>query len=133
MTDLFGLVATLAQAGSAVERHPTRTVLVVVATAIAALCAVGTVICLLTALWLYETPILGEVGAPLLVAAVLAASTLIAGLILHARTNRPPPAPPPHPLAVGAALLSSLMRSNKTLVLLGALFAGFVASESERR
>jgi hypothetical protein len=34
---------------------------------------------------------------------------------------------------VGAALLSSLMRSNKTLVLLGALFAGFVASESERR
>ncbi len=132
MRDLLGLVATLADAGSAVERHPTRTALVVAATAIATLCAVSAFICLLIALWLYEMPILGEVGAPLVVAAVLAAVTLIAGLILHARSTPPPP-PPPHPLVAGGAVLSTLMRSNKMLVLLGALLAGFVASESERR
>jgi hypothetical protein len=132
MRELLGLVATFIEAGTAAERHPTRTVLVVVATTIAALCAIGTVICLLTALWLYEMPILGEVGAPLVVAAVLAAATLIAGVILHARTLPPPP-PPPHPLVTGAAVVSTLMRSHKTLILLGALLAGFVASESERK
>lgn len=134
MRDLLGLAATLLQAGSAVERAgPTRTVLVVVTATIAGLCAVGMAICLLAALWLYEMPLLGEIGAPLVVAAVLAGVGLIAGVILHAKTNAPPPPPPPHPLVTGTALVSSLMRSNKSLILLGALFAGFVASESERR
>jgi hypothetical protein len=108
--------------------------LVMVATAAASLCAIGTVICLLIALWMYEMPLLGEVGAPLVVAAVLAGATLIAALVLHARTNTPPP--PPSPLASGLALhdtLATLMRSHKSLILIGALVAGLVAGEKEGR
>ena len=135
MRELLNLAATLIEASGATERRRSaaRAMLVMVTTATAALCGIGAVICLLTALWLYEMPLLGEVGAPLVVAAVLAAATLIAGLVLHAKTT-PPPDPPP---GIGSILLSgglqSLVRSNKFLVLLGALMVGLAAGEGQRR
>lgn len=136
MREILNLAAILIEASGSSQRTASvaHAKLVVVAAAIAALGALGTVICLLTALWLYEAPILGEVGAPLVVAAVLAAATLIAVLVLHAKTTVPPPAP--NPLATGAALhggLQALMRSHKSLILIGALVAGLAAGESERR
>lgn len=126
MRELLNLAATLIEATNPPQQHgASRAVLVMVATSVAALGAIGTVICLLAALWLYEEPILGEVGAPLVVAAVLAGTALIAALILHVRTT-PPPSPPP-------SGLQGLMRSNKVLVLLGALMVGLAAGEGERR
>jgi len=130
MRELLNLAATLVEASGATERRRSaaRAMLVMVTTTIAALCGIGAVVCLLTSLWLYEMPLLGEVGAPLVAAAVLAAAALIAGLVLHAKTT-PPPAPPP---GLGSAL-QGLMRSNKFLVLLGALMIGLAAGEGERR
>lgn len=135
MRELLNLAATIIEASGATERRrsASRAKLLMVTTTIAALCGVGTAVCLLAALWVYEMPILGEAAAPLVVAAVLAAATLIAGLVLHARTT-PPPEPPP---GLGGVLLSgglqTLMRSNKFLVLMGALIIGLAAGESQRR
>jgi hypothetical protein len=135
MRELLNLAATLIEATNPPQRPGTsRAVLVVVVTAVAALGAIGTTVCLLAALWLYEEPILGEIGAPLVVAAVLGAVTLIAALILHARNAKPPP-PPPGPPGLGAlsGALQGLMKSNKLVVLLGAFLAGMAASEGDRR
>ena len=133
MRELLNLAATLIEATNPPQRPgASRAVLVVVATAVASLGAIGTVISLLAALWLYEEPILGEVGAPLVVAAVLAATALIAGLILQTKTALPPP-PPPSPLGALAGGLQAVMKSNKVVVLLGALLVGLAASEGERR
>lgn len=134
MRELLNLAATMIEASGATERRGSaaRAMLVMIATTAAAVCAIGTVICLLTALWVYEMPLLGEVGAPLVVAAVLAALTVIAGLVLHARTTPPPPAPP----GIGSLLLGDglhmLMRSNKFLVLFGALIIGLAVGEGDR-
>lgn len=136
MRELLSLAATIIEASGATERRQSaaRAQLVMVTAAVAALCGIGTVICLLAALWVYEMPLIGEAGAPLVVAAVLAGATLIAGLVLRAKTM-PPPQPPQSGL--GNLLLSggleSVMRSNKLLVLLGALLVGLAAGEGQRR
>ena len=136
MRELINLAATLIEASGATERRRSaaRAMLVIVTTAIAALCGLGAVICLVTALWLYEMPLVGEVGAPLVVAAVLAGVALIAGLVLHARTT-------PSGSSSSAGLdevaltggLQALMRSNKLLVLLSALIVGLAAGEGGHR
>jgi hypothetical protein len=134
MRELLNLAATLIEATNPPQRPgASRAVLVVVATIVAALGALGTTVCLLAALWLYEEPILGEIGAPLVVAAVLAALTLIAAAILHARHSKP--APPPGPSGLGAlsGIVQGLMKSNKLVVLAGALLVGLAAGEGERR
>jgi hypothetical protein len=134
MRELLNLAATLIEATNPPQRPgASRAVLVVAATAVAALGAIGTTVCLLAALWLYEEPILGEIGAPLVVAAVLAALTLIAATILHARHTKP--APPPRQPGLGAlsGVLQGLMTSNKLVVLAGAFLVGLAASEGERR
>jgi hypothetical protein len=146
MRELLNLAATLIEASgataTATERRgsASKALLVMVATAVAALCGVGVLICLLAALWLYELPLLGEVGAPLIVAAVLAAITVIAGLVLHFRATQPPPAPPLPPAPTGLAglnaasgLFQGLMKSNKFMVLLGAVMIGLAAGEGDRR
>jgi hypothetical protein len=137
--ELLSLAATVVEASGATEhgRSATRAVAVMVTTAVVSLCAVGCLVCLLTALWLYEEPLIGEVGAPLVVAAVLAAIAVIAGLVLHAKTKAPP-ASPPAPVGLtglGAAVdvAQGLMKSNKFLVLLGAVMIGLAAGEGQRR
>lgn len=138
MRDLINLAATVIEASGATQRRGSaaQAVLVMVVTAIVSLCGIGALICLLTALWLYEEPVLGEVGAPLVVAAVLAAVALIAGLVLHAKTKTPPAAPS-GPMGMSVTALSgglqTLMRSNKMLVLIGALMIGMAAGEGNRR
>jgi hypothetical protein len=135
MRELLNLAATMIEASGATERRRSaaNAMLVMVATTAAGLCAVGTVICLLAALWVYEMPLLGDAGAPLVVAAVLAAATVIAWLVMRAKTTPPPPDPP----GIGTLLLNgglhSLMRSNKLLVLLGALIIGMAAAEGSER
>ena len=137
MRELLNLAATIIEASGATERRRSagRAQLVMVAAVVAGLCGVGTAICLLAALWVYEMDALGEAAAPLVVAAVLAAATLIAGLVLHAKTT--PPKAPPGPLGINTAELSGalqgLMRSNKFLVLLGALIIGVAAGDGQRR
>ncbi|HMA49114.1 MAG TPA: hypothetical protein VKP60_05120 [Magnetospirillaceae bacterium] len=134
MREILNLAATLIEATNPPERPgASRAAVVVVASTVAALGALGTVVSLLAALWIYEEPILGEVGAPLVVAAVLAAASLIAAVILHSK-HTPPPAPPPGLPALGALSsgLQGLMRSNKFLVLLGALMVGLAAGEGHR-
>lgn len=134
MRELLTLAATMIEASGAPARRRSaaRAMLVMIATTAAAVCAIGTVICLLTALWLYEMPLLGEAGAPLVVAAALAAMTLVAWLILYAKTT-----PPPAPSGIASLLLGdglqTLMRSNKFLLLLGALIIGLAAGERDRR
>lgn len=135
MRELLNIAATLIEATNPPQRPgASRAVLMVVATTVAALGALGTVVSLLAALWLYEEPILGDVGAYLTVAAVLAAATLIAAVILLAKTTPPPP-PPPSSLNLGVLSggLQGVMRSHKLLVLLGALAAGLAAGESADR
>jgi len=137
MRELLNLAATLIEASGATERRRSaaRAMLVMVTTVIVSLCGIGALICLLISLWLYEMPLLGEAGAPLVVAAVLAAAALIAGLVLHARTTAAAEAPPSTGLN-GALLtggLQAVMRSNKFLVLLGALIIGLAAGEGDRR
>jgi hypothetical protein len=135
MRELLNLAATVIEASGATERRrgAARAMLVMIATTAVALCGVGTVICLLAALWVYEMPLLGDAGAPLVVAAVLAAATLVAAFILRAKTTPPPPDPPGigHLLMNGG--LQALMRSNKLLVLLGAMIIGMAAAEGSDR
>jgi hypothetical protein len=135
MRELLNIAATLIEATNPPQRPgASRAMVVVVAAAVAAIGAVATAVCLLAALWLYEEPVLGDVGAYLVVAAVLAAVTLIAAVILHHKSTPPPP-PPPSPPGLGALSngLQVVMRSNKFLVLLGALLVGLAAGEGERR
>ena len=135
MRELLNIAATLIEATNPPQRPgASRAMVVVVASAVAAIGAVATTVCLLAALWLYEEPTLGDLGAYLVVAAVLAAATLIAAVILHHKSSQPPP-PPPSPPGLGALTggLRTVMRSNKFLVLLGALAIGLAAGEGERR
>jgi len=135
MRDLLNLAATLIEATTLPSRPgPTRAMLVVVASCVVALSALGSAVSLVAALWIYAEPFLGEVGAPLLVAAVLALTTLIAGLILQGKSAAKPPAPRGPP-GLGAVIngLQHGMRSHKRLILLGALLVGLAAGEGERR
>jgi hypothetical protein len=134
MKELIGLVATLIEASGATERRRSAAaaMMVVAAGFIIGLGALGVLICLLAAVWLYELPALGDVGAPLVVAAVLAGVTGIAGLILHHKTQAAPP-PPPSPAINPAAIANvanSVMKSNKFLVLIGALMIGLAVGEN---
>jgi len=135
MRELLNLAATLIEATNPPQRPgASRAALTVVVTTAAALGAIGSAVCLSAALWLYEEPILGEVGAPLVVAAVLGAVTVIAAVILHARNTKPPPPPPGPPgLGVLSGAVQGLMKSNKLVVLLGAFLIGIAASEGDRR
>lgn len=136
MKELIGLVATLVEASGATERRRSAAgaILTVAAGTLIGLAAIGVLICLLAAVWLYEEPLIGEVGAPLVVAAVLAGVTIIAALILHHKTSAPEP-PPAAGLNIAAAanVAQSVMRSHKFLVLLGALAIGLAAGENDGR
>ncbi len=134
MRELIGLVATLIEASGATERRHSAAgaMMVVAAGFIVGLGVLGVLICLLAAVWLYELPILGEVGAPLVVAAVMAAITVIGGVVLQYKASKPPPAPP-SPAINPAAILevaNSVMKSNKFLVLVGALMIGLAVGEN---
>ena len=133
MRELFGFVATLIEASGATDRrHSAASAMMVVAAGFTvALSGIGVLICLLTSLWLYEQPMVGDVGAPLVVAGALALVTVLATLILRYKTTSS--APPPSPaLNIGAVvdIAETVMKSNKFLVLVGAALIGVALGEN---
>ncbi len=99
----------------------------------AAVFAIGAVGCISASVWIYALPLVGPVGAPLVVAGLL----LVIGLaaFLAPRLGREPVVPPPPVPAITPELVlaeaTHLLRDHKLPVLLGALLVGL--SEGTKR
>jgi hypothetical protein len=108
MKDLANLLLVLAQ-GAAPPRGPSLSAMagMVLAIALAVLCATAAAGCLLAALWLYAIPLTGPAGAPLVVAGALLLASA-AALAVATVLRRPRPAPPP-PGGTAAMLLAALV------------------------
>jgi hypothetical protein len=101
--------------------------------AVALGCTVGTLICLLTALWVYLRPLVGPVAAPLIVAGVLSLLGLALTLVARRLLVRPGDPPVPAPIASNvAAELGQMVKDDKTAWLVAALLAGFRAGNRKR-
>lgn len=134
LTDLP--LADLARIALAVTRGgekpaaPRSRVTAIVAGVVAVTAGFAGCVCLFVALWAWVRPLVGSVGAPLVVAGTLALLCLGAGLTLR-RAMRPAPVAPS---ATGAGLdeLARLVVAHKGPVLLAALLAGLVASGTRK-
>jgi len=107
---------------------------VVIATVVAVVSAIAALACLLTALWIYALPYVGEVGAPAVVAAVLL--ILCFAMLLAMRYGPKARRPRPATLDAAPALLlveaTRLLKAHKVPVLIAALLAGLIAGQSEK-
>jgi cytochrome c biogenesis protein CcdA len=136
----LALAVAAGRAAEAVRHAAGRVAVVAAAAVVVAGCAIGAVGCALAALWIYALPRVGAVGAPLIVAAVLAA--LGGGVILLLRYYKPRPrrvaphAAPGHAALLGdlagLAGLSDVVRAQKGPVLLAAFLAGLMAGGKDR-
>jgi hypothetical protein len=130
MQAVLRLVLAIAE-GRAVEafgRLIGRAAFLVGAAVLAACCAVGAVGCGLAALWIFAARRVGAVGAPLIVAALLAAIgiVLVASMRTRGRTRREPQAMDIDHAAVIAELVE-LVREHKFSTVLAAFLAGLTA------
>lgn len=83
--------------------------------------------CALTALWLHLVPVVGSVGAPLIVSGVLLSLGGVAILLpclFRGRSKAPPPPQSATPEAM-IAEASRMVRENTVPVLISALLVGF--------
>ena len=108
MKDLANLLLILAQ-GAAPPRGPSPSAIagVVLAIALAVLCAIAAAGCLLAALWLYAIPFVGLAGAPLVVAGALLLAA--AGALAVANRLRRPQPTPANPGGTMAMLIAALV------------------------
>ena len=104
-----------------------RSALIVLLGFCVGMAGLGVVICLLTALWMYEVPLLGPINATLLIAGVLLLATVMLLLAMRhfAQPTAPivqnaayaPPATPDFAdlaAAAAAAFITGLLRKPKT-------------------
>jgi hypothetical protein len=125
MPELALALLRLATAGGLLAAARRLGVLLVYA-ATATVAGLGALGCILAAAWLALLPAVGRVGAPLIIALVLAAVAAIAILLL--RRGRSP--------AAGGSrdrpsdLLSTLLSDKETVLLLGIALAGFLAGRN---
>lgn len=116
------------------NRSAARMECVVIATVVAVAAAMAALACLLTALWIYALPYVGEVGAP----AIVAAALLILCFALLLAIRYAPKARRPRPASLEAApaqLLAEaarLIKAHKVPVIIAALVAGLIAGQNEK-
>ena len=126
MQTVLRLVLAIAEgrAMEALGRLIGRAALMVGAAVLAACCAVGAVGCGLAALWIFAAHRVGPVGAPLIVAGLLAAIGI--GVVMSMRSRRTPlPMDIDHAAVV--AELVALVREHKVSTVLAAFVAGLTA------
>jgi hypothetical protein len=130
----------LIEFGKAGDVRPgaTRVAAVALCAGLAALSLLAALGCAAAALWIGLLPVLGAVGAPLVVAAGLAASalSLAASAWLVMRDRRPRAEPTMMPDLVPPELASEatrLFREHKGAVLLAALVAGMTVAQGGRK
>ncbi len=114
--------------GAAAGRVGAALACVLVAAAFAA-AALG---CGFAALWLYALPLVGPVGAPLVVAGALLVVALALLLLARRMVQLPVAAPAPSSKAVSAEI-DKLMAEHKTEMLLAALVAGMCVGAGNKR
>ncbi len=118
------------------QRHSsTDTIVALAASAVTGLAVVAAVACAAAATWIGLRPLVGSIGAPLIVAAAFVVVALV-GLATARRALRPRPIPAALPTAgSNEALLveaSRLVSAHKVPVLLAAVLAGAVAGSREK-
>lgn len=136
MSPLIGWALAMAQGLTTTAPAAPPVVARLASAALAALAAavggVAALACGLASLWIYAVPHVGPAGAPLIVAAVLVALTLVAVAIarhaMHTTPSPPVTTTPAFPLA--DALL--LVKHHKVGALLAAAFAGLAAGTAKK-
>lgn len=84
--------------------------------------------CALTALWLHLVPVVGSVGAPLIVSGVLLSLggvAIVLPCLFRGRSKTPPPPPQSATPEAMIAEASRMVRENTIPVLISALLVGF--------
>ena len=116
------------------DRSTARMECVVIATGVAVLAALGALACLLTALWIYALPYVGEVGAPAVVAAALLilCFALLVTIRYAPKSRRPSPASLEGAPAQLLADATRLIAAHKVPVIIAAMVAGLIVGRSER-
>ncbi len=134
--NLLTLATTLAE--KRLARHGRRAIGKIAVAAVglgfAGLCILGAFVCGLWALFVYVRPIVGPVGAPLIVAATLLLFAALSLVLLRISTRRRRFIPTDHSLAnrTLSEEVHTLFKDQKTTLLLSALMAGVVAGSSRK-
>jgi hypothetical protein len=127
---ILRLVLAIAEgrAAEAMQRAVGRAAYILGAAALAACCAACAGGCVLAALWIFAARYVGAVGAPLIVAALLAAigMVLVLSMRRRGRTRRAPVAMGIDHAAV-IAELAEMVREHKVSTVLAAFLAGLTA------
>jgi hypothetical protein len=101
--------------------------------AFAVVAAMGTIGCLVAALWIFALPSFGQGGAALVAAgALFLLSLVLFALVLRFGRGRQRPRPSGHGSQIPAADIARLLRENKGAVLLAAVVAGLAAGHAHR-
>lgn len=134
MNELMRIILESAQ-GTAVKQGQStveRIEHIVLFTIAAAVCAAAAMFCAIAAIWIYAITFVGPVGAPLIVAALLAVMSAIFLVVRRSaiRPHRPPPSPDPVP-AILLAEATQLLKDHKGLTLLAAVLAGLELGRKE--
>lgn len=132
MSDLLRIA--LALFGTAPPRRSaTESIVAVTASVIAALAVTAALACGAAALWIGMRPLVGPIGAPLIVAAAFLALALVA-LASTRRALRPPATPTATPGSNAALLVeaSHLVAAHKVPMLLAAVLAGVAAGSRDK-
>jgi hypothetical protein len=122
-------------AGSAVERgwrQGAQGVVIVSELVLAAIFGLGAVACLSAAIWLFLIPHAGVVGAPLIVAAILAVAAMVMMVLPRLTVGRRQQASQPVLDPAMLAEVSKTLKDHKGSLLLMALFAGLVLGGTKR-
>lgn len=134
MSELLRLALTLL-ATPPQRRSSTDTIVALAATAVVGLAVVAAVACAAAATWIGLHPLVGPIGAPLIVAGAFVVVALV-GLTTARHALRPPStsAAPPAAASNEALLVeaSRLVAAHKAPVLLAAVLAGVVAGSREK-
>lgn len=135
MQAVLRLVLAIAEgrAAEAVQRAVGRAAYIGAAAMLAVFCALGAVGCALAALWIFAAHRVGPVGAPLIVAALLAAIGLGVVAAMRRRGRPRGAAPAAHiDHAAVVAELAELVRDHKVSTVLAAFLAGLTAGGRTR-
>ncbi len=134
MLDLLRIALALTGA-PAQRRSSADTIVAVSAAAFTALAVVAALTCAAAALWIGMRPLVGPVGAPLIVAAVLIALALVALALARRALNRNTARVAVATAGSNEALLTEAARlvvAHKVPVLLAAVLAGLAAGTRDK-
>jgi len=135
MQDLIALVLAVVQAAALQRARPSRARRLCVAAGVAGLvlCYLVASACLLTALWLFLLPRVGEVGAPLVIAGLLVVKALvILAWLRFGQARAAQPSPAEISPSVLLAEVDRLFKAHKGSAVAAALLVGLMAGGAKK-